>query len=56
MSPRNPIHPESSVSHSLEYCERHLEQLFAEKDKKFWKDGITKLPEKWQKVVEQKDE
>ena len=24
--------------------------------KKFWEDGITKLPEKWQKVVEQKSE
>ena len=26
------------------------------KDKKFWEDGIMKLPEKWQKVVEQKSE
>ena len=26
------------------------------KIKKFWEDGITKLPDKWQKVVEQKDE
>ena len=24
------------------------------KGKKFWEDGIMKLPEKWQKVVEQK--
>ena len=41
---------------SLEDCKRHLEQFFAQKDKKFWEDGITKLPEKWQKVVEQKGE
>ena len=26
------------------------------KDKKFWEDEIVKLPEKWQKVVEQKGE
>ena len=25
------------------------------KKKKVWEDGIMKLPEKWQKVVEQKD-
>ena len=35
---------------------QHLEQFFAQKDKKFWEDGIMKLPEKWQKVVEQKGE
>ena len=40
----------------LEDCERHLEQFFAQKDKKFWEDGIMKLTEKWQKVVEQKGE
>ena len=38
---------------SLEGYKRHLEQFFAQKDKKFWEDGIMKLPEKWQKVVEQ---
>ena len=37
-------------------CKRHLEQFFAQKDKKFWEDGIMKLPEKWQKVVEQNGE
>ena len=31
---------------SLEDCKRHLEQFFAQKDKKFWEDGIMKLPEK----------
>ena len=41
---------------SLEDCKRHLEQFFAQKDKKFWEDEIMKLPEKWQKVVEQKGE
>ena len=38
---------------SLEDCKRHLEQSFAQKDKKFGEDGIMKFPEKWQKVVEQ---
>ena len=37
---------------SLEDCKRHLEQFFTQKDKKFWEEGIMKLPEKWQKVVE----
>ena len=41
---------------SLQDSKRHLEQFFAQKDKKFWEDGIMKLPEKWQKVVEQKGE
>ena len=41
---------------SLEDCKRHLEQFLAQKDNKFWEDGIMKLPEKWQKVVEQNDE
>ena len=42
--------------HSLEDCKRHLEEFFAQKDKKFWEDGIMELPEKWQKVLEQKSE
>ena len=34
-----------------------MEEFFAQKkDKKFWEDGIMKLPEKWQKVVEQNGE
>ena len=41
---------------SLEDCKRHLDKFFAQKDKKFWEDGITKLPEKLKKVVEQKGE
>ena len=32
---------------------RHLEQFFAQKDKMFCEDEIMKLPETWQKVVEQ---
>ena len=31
---------------SLEYSKRHLEQFFAQKDKKFWEDALMKLPEK----------
>ena len=27
-------------SNSLEDCKRHLEQFFAQKDRKFWEDGI----------------
>ena len=38
---------------SLEDCKSHLEQFFVQKDKKFWEDEIMKLPESWQKVVEQ---
>ena len=30
--------------HSLENCKKHLEQLFAQKDKKLWEDVIMKLP------------
>ena len=41
---------------SLEDCKTGLEQFFAQKDKKFWADGITKLHEMWQKVVEQNGE
>ena len=37
-------------------CKRYLEQVFIQKDKMFWKNEIMKLPEKWQKVVEQNDE
>ena len=33
-----------------------LEESFAQRDKKFWEDGITKLPGKWQKVVERNGE
>ena len=39
---------------SLEDCKRHLNSSLLKKIKKFCEDGIVKLPEKWQKVVEQK--
>ena len=39
----------------LEDCKRHLEQFFAQKDKKFWDDAIMQLPEKWQNLAEQND-
>ena len=41
---------------SLEDCKRHLEQFFVQNDKKVWEDEIMKLPEKWQKVLEQTNE
>ena len=41
---------------SQEDCKRHLEQFFARKENKFWEDGIMKVPERWQKVVEQNGE
>ena len=39
------------IFNSLGDCKRHLGQLFAQKDEKFWEDETMKLPEKWQKVV-----
>ena len=41
---------------SLEDCKMYPEQYFAQKDKKFWEDEIMKLPERWQKVLEQNGE
>ena len=51
--------PQLLVTMALSYREdlkKYLEQFFAQKNKKFWEDGIMKLPEKWQKVVEQNGE
>ena len=31
----------------------HLTEFFAVKDQKFYRGGIMKLPERWQKVIEQ---
>ena len=31
----------------------HLVQFFADKSQKFYERGVMKLPEKWQKVIEQ---
>lgn len=38
---------------SKEDCEKHLSQFFAKKSQKFYTDGIMRLPEKWQKVIDQ---
>ena len=38
---------------SFKDYKRHLEQFFAQKDKLFWEDRIMKLPEKYQKAVQQ---
>ena len=46
----------SIFSSSIEDSKRNLEQFFDQKDKKFGEDGIMKLLEKWQKVVEQNGE
>ena len=44
------------VSIPWKTIKRHLEQFFAQKDKKFWENGIIKLHEKCQKIVEQNGE
>ena len=36
-----------------EAVKSHLVQFFADKDQKFYERGIMKLPEIWQKVIEQ---
>ena len=36
-----------------EAVKSHLVQFFADKDQKFYERGIIKLPERWQKVIEQ---
>ena len=33
-----------------------LEQFFVQNNIKFWEDEIMKLPEKWQKVLEQSND
>jgi len=40
----------------LEDCKKHLEEFFVYKTRKFWEDGIFKLPERWCKVVEKSGE
>lgn len=37
---------------SKEDCENHLSQFFEQKPQKFYTDGIMKLTEKWQKVID----
>ena len=36
-----------------EAVKSYLIQFFADEDQKFYKRGIMKLPERWQKVIEQ---
>ena len=36
-----------------EAVKSHLVQFFADKDRKFYKRGIMKLPERWEKIIEQ---
>lgn len=42
------------VFDSSEGVRTHLTQFFANKEKKFYADGILKLPDRWQKVLDQK--
>ena len=37
---------------SLDACKNHLEQYFAQKNCKFYEEGIMKLPGRWRKVIE----
>jgi len=41
---------------SLKDCKKHLEEFFAYKIRKFWENGIFKMPERWRKVVEKNSE
>ena len=41
---------------SLEDGKMHLEQFFVKNINKIWEGGITKLPERWQKIMEQNSE
>ena len=43
-------------SNTLKDCKGHMENFFAQKDKKFWEDGIMKLPEKMAEYMEQNGE
>ncbi|CAK9798994.1 Histone-lysine N-methyltransferase SETMAR [Anthophora plagiata] len=38
---------------SMEACKNYVDQFIAQKDAIFWKNGIHKLPYRWQKVIEQ---
>ena len=52
------VHLFQSLQNSLNGKKIQLpgKELFAQKDKKFWENEITKLPEKQQKAVEQNSE
>jgi len=38
---------------SEDLIKQHLDKFLAEKDRKFYERGIMKLPERWQKIIEQ---
>jgi len=38
---------------SEDFIKQHLDKFLAEKDGKFYERSIMKLPERWQKVIEQ---
>ncbi|CAK9818965.1 Histone-lysine N-methyltransferase SETMAR [Anthophora quadrimaculata] len=38
---------------SMEACKDYVDQFIVQKDAIFWKNGIHKLPYRWQKVIEQ---
>ncbi|KAH9501546.1 hypothetical protein DERF_012385 [Dermatophagoides farinae] len=37
--------------HKLEHISEHLQKFFNEQPEKFWHDGLTQLPERWDKVI-----
>ena len=39
----------------MEACKDYVDPFIAQKDAIFWKNGIHKLPYRWQKVIEQSD-
>ena len=49
------LHPQlnGKTFNDDEAMKSHLVQFFADKDQKFYEREIMKLPEKWQKVIEQ---
>lgn len=41
------------IFNSLDNIKNHSEKFFAEKPERLWKDGLSKLRERWTNVVEQ---
>jgi len=48
---QNSLNDKTFASEDL--IKQHLDKFLAEKDGKFYKRDIIKLPERWQKVIEQ---
>ncbi|KOX67598.1 hypothetical protein WN51_08700, partial [Melipona quadrifasciata] len=38
---------------SISERKTHLDEYFTSKLKRFWKEGIMRLPERWKKIIEQ---